>query len=289
MISQTNKKENLKKALISVVILEYKSGTQLRNCVRSFYEATPHADIEIIISSNSCYDEETRLHLTKEFERETIIFNPVNGGFAYGMNRGLELAVGEYIIVCNQDVEMVEGIVEMVQYMKTFPRTGAMSPVLKSRSGIVQDSFRRYVTLPRLLQRNLLRLLRPGLMKYDYPAGEKPFKTDWLCGAFIMINRQVLNSVGRFDEKYFLYGEDVDMCTRIRLAGYDVVLFPKAITLYEGSRRARKLLNRNFLFFFRSHISLWRKFGFFKAPPVDVQKIIVPETEAETISLPENG
>ena len=205
------------------------------------------------------------------FEAEWI-FNDRNGGFAYGMNQGLKKAKGEFLIISNPDAVIIEGFEKMIEFMNKHNEVGAIGPQLLDNDGNIQDNCRNYVSVQSFLFRQLRRSFR------QIPVREKRLDhslvqtVDWLAGAFIMIRREVLVRTGRFDEKYFMYAEDMDWCIRIREAGYEIVYYPMMRVLFSGSRRNREPGTYSKIFLL-SHLKLWNKFGYFSGYP-ERKKII---------------
>lgn len=250
---------------ISVVIVEYYSLDDVRACIDSYKKNIP--DIEIIISSNSMYSIEQQQLLLQEFADCVWSFNDRNGGFAYGMNRGLSLAKGDYLIISNPDCLINKGILQMAAFMTEHAEIGAIAPRIIDKNGNIQDSCRMYVTLPRFVFRQIHRIIhneKSILTKsFDY---DKIQTVDWVIGAFIMVRKDVYRLTNGLCEDYFMYAEDLDWCTRIRQSGYEIVYYPKAEIIYEGSRNARKS-KKYAKIFLKSHLYYWRKFGFFFVRP----------------------
>ena len=213
--------------IISFIIIEYHSLKDIKDCILSIKNECQDIHYEIIISSNSCYAEEKQYDLVLNIPEVRWCFNKKNGGFAYAMNQGLKIAHGKYMAIVNPDVRMDNGLNDMIQFMQSHPFVGAIAPRIVNQEGVIQDSARSYVCLQ----------------------------------AFIMVRREVYEKTLGMDEYYFMYAEDLDWCTRIRSVGYEIVYYPLARVIYEGSRSARHSLKYAKIFF-KSHIYYWRKFGF---------------------------
>lgn len=248
--------------MISIVIIEYKSIEEIRICIERIRKFCADIAFELIVSSNSQYPKEQQQQLVSEFPSIIWTFNERNGGFAYGMNQGLALAKGEYLVILNPDVELCESIEPLAHFLANHKNVGAIAPQLLSSDGKIQDSCRRFVTPLRLFSRQVRRLfIHEASIRnrnFDY---SKIQTIDCVIGAFIMIKREVYETVGELDEHYFMYAEDIDWCTRIWQAGYQVVYNPQIKVYYEGSRRARTTLKYAKIFI-QSHIFYWKKFGF---------------------------
>lgn len=255
----------MNKKSISIVIVEYHSLDEIRRAVPVILNAVPRS--EIIVSSNSQYDKQMQNSLQEEFSGCTWVFNPKNGGFAYAMNRGLEAATGDILVISNPDCMINHGIEEMAEFLCMHPEVGAVAPRIVDEEGRIQDSARPYVSLPGYILRQVKRvILRKEAVlenEFDYT---KVQTVDWTIGAFIMVSRTAYESTKGLCEDYFMYAEDLDWCTRIRKSGLEVVYYPKAEIVYKGSRSARKSI-KYMKIFIKSHLHYWKKFGFFYGYP----------------------
>lgn len=259
------------KPIISFVIIEYFSVDEIEDCVKSISSATGAIPYEIIISSNSQYLEHKRRELPM-FENTRWIFNERNGGFAYGMNRGLKEAKGKYRVIMNSDVKILTSLAPMVEFMDENPDVGAIAPKVVNDKGEIQDSCRPYVSLQSFLYRAYRRISEHTTAvlsnDFDYSTTQT---VDWVIGAFIMVRDIVAEESGGLDEHYFMYAEDLDWCTRIRGMKYEIVYFPETVIEYQGSRYARWKFKYARIFV-RSHLYFWRKFGFFSGYPKRLPK-----------------
>lgn len=251
---------------LSVIVIEYFSKDDLSRLIPSL-ERFMGDDAEIIISSNSCYPQPERDTLTAAFPSCKWLFNRRNGGYAYSLNRGLEVARGEYIAVINPDAVVLQDISPMMAFLEEHPEVGVIAPKMVDDSGAVQDSARSYVSLQAWLLRQAVRVLgrRESVLdrKVDY---NRICTVDWAIGAFMLVRRQVYEKVGGECEDYFLYNEDMDWCLRIRKAGWETVYYPYVTVKYKGTRNARS--NRSSAkIFLRSIFIFWRRFGFFGGYP----------------------
>lgn len=260
------------KPIISFVIIEYFSVDEIEDCVKSISSAAGAIPYEIIISSNSQYPEQKRGSLPS-FENTRWVFNEKNGGFAYGMNRGLEEAGGKYRVIMNSDVKILTHLTPMVEFMDENPDVGAVSPKVVNEKGEIQDSCRKYLSLPSFIYRAYRRITEHTTAvlsnNFDY---SKTQTVDWVIGAFMMVRDKVALETKGLDETYFMYAEDLDWCTRIREYGYEIVYFPNVLIEYQGSRYARWKFKYARIFV-TSVLYYWRKFGFFTGYPARHPKI----------------
>lgn len=251
---------------VSIVVVEYHSTQEIQHCVTALKEHI-HIPYEIIVSSNSCYDEQQKSHIDTSDEHVRWLFNSDNVGFANAMNEGLKVAQGNFKAIMNPDCILTSDIAPMIDFMSAHPEVGAVGPRMVDGEGNIQDTARPYVTLPRFLWRQVKRLvghkasiLTEGM---DYSLVQT---VDWVIGAFIMVSDAAYQATGGLDHRYFMYAEDLDWCTRIRQKGLEVVYYPKTTIIYKGTRRARFALKYAYIFL-ASHLKYWLRFGFFFGQP----------------------
>lgn len=244
---------------LSIIVIEYKSLAEVILFAEQLREQLLDVEYELIISSNSQYKERQQEAIRKRFPDIRWSFNEKNGGFAYGMNRGLEIASGDYLMIANPDLVLKAGLSDAVHFLNDHQDIGALGPCIKDENGEVQDSARPYVTLSGWVRRQLKRVFGKE-EKFDY---SRIRTVDWVIGACILMTREAYQRISELDERYFMYAEDVDACTRIRQSGLEIVYFPPMEVEYKGTRSARHSWKYAKIFL-KSHWSYWRKFGFFR-------------------------
>lgn len=251
---------------ISIVIVEYKSLDELQRCAESLQKGFSY-DVELIVSSNSCYSEEIQEEVRAQFPQFRWSFNEKNGGFAYAMNHGLKLATGDYLIIANPDCVFIETLDSMVEFLRVHPEVGAIAPQIVDDNRQIQDSCRQYVSVQSFIWRQIKRIITKQEVLLNPRLNYSKIQTvDWVIGAFIMVPRAVYEKTGGLSDEYFMYAEDVDWCTRIRQEGWEIVYYPEVKIQYKGTRSARKNTNSAKIFL-RSHKTYWKKFGFFYGYP----------------------
>lgn len=243
---------------LSLVVIEYKSIEEIGVFIEKAQEALVQADYEIIISSNSLYDNAKRDEIMNIFQDVRWVFNERNGGFAYGMNEGLKVAKGEVLIVVNPDVKILSSLTPMISYLQSHLDVGLIGPKIIDNESVIQDSFRHFVTPWGFFVRQVGRIKDKGeLHEKNY---QEPVSIDWVIGAFMMCRRDFYNKVGGLSDDYFMYCEDMDWCMRAHKAGYSVVYYPEAVIEYKGTRAARKSM-KYALIHIKSLLTFWRKYG----------------------------
>lgn len=240
---------------LSIVIIEYKSLDEVQKLQNNIIKE----DYDVVISSNSLYSPEKQEQIRKRYSWAKWSFNSQNGGFAYGMNEGLRVAKGNVMVVMNPDVRLKTSLQPMIDYLMAHPEVGIIAPKIVDDNGIIQDSFRHFVTPWSFFIRQLEWIKNHG--KLHVADLKEPVHCDWVIGAFMMVRRDFYDKVGGLSEDYFMYCEDMDWCKRAHLSGYDVVYFPESIIEYKGTRAARKSWKYAKIHI-KSLLTYWKKFGF---------------------------
>ncbi|MGC8741647.1 MAG: glycosyltransferase family 2 protein [Candidatus Sumerlaeaceae bacterium] len=247
---------------LSVVIVNRNTKDVLRVCLRSLHQPQPADDVEIIVVDNGSTDGSSEM-VTSEFPRVRLIALPENRGFAVANNIGMRQARGRYFLVLNSDTEIIgDALQQISDFMDTHPDVGALGPKLLNPDGTLQYScrrfpsfrtalFHRYSLMTKLFPRN--RFSSQYLMT-DI-GHDKTMDVDWVSGAALVIRREVFESVGGFDEEFFMYAEDVDWCYRIKMAGWRVVYLPDARILHHIGKSTRLV---PYAMTYQRHRSMWR-------------------------------
>lgn len=243
--------------MISVVVIEYNSLEDIDKFIKPVMDYFG-SDYELIISSNSLYSNDEKERISRQYNFARWVFNKRNGGFAYGMNEGLKVSKGDVFVVMNPDVRPLTSIQTMVRYLKAHKNIGIIAPKIVDEDGVVQDSFRHYITPWRFFLRHIERIKMDN--RLSVMNVQQPIQVDWVIGAFMMCRRDFYERVGGLSDAYFMYCEDMDWCKRAHLAGYDVTYFPEAIIKYKGTRSARKSWKYTKIFM-KSLFTYWKKYG----------------------------
>lgn len=240
--------------MTSKIIIEYHSLGE----IAKFEDLRSLTNAELIISSNSLYSRDIQQDIKKNYPWAKWVFNAKNGGFAYGMNEGLKVTNGDILVVMNPDVKLTSSLEPMVDYLQNHPEVGIIAPKIVDEQGVVQDSFRHFITPWSFLMRQLGWIKNHGELQVTEL--KEPMLCDWVIGAFMMVRRDFYEKVGGLSEDYFMYCEDADWCKRAHLAGYDVVYYPDVVVEYKGTRAARRSWKYAKIHL-KSLLTYWRKYG----------------------------
>lgn len=186
--------------------------------------------IEVLITINLPEDETPFQDLPFP---SRIIRNPAPKGFGANHNAAFEQSRGRFFVVVNPDIRLPSLDVQQLLAVFADPQVGAVAPVVLNGAGGIEDSVRRFPTIASLMRRVLLKQRVPG-----YQWGHDPISVDWTAGMFVVFRREAYAAVGGFDHlRFFMYFEDVDICRRLRRAGWQIILQP-AISLIHDAQRA---------------------------------------------------
>jgi len=207
----------------------------LDNCLESVYRTIEKIQFEVILVDNSSKDDGLE-SILKCYTKIQFINNSKNLGFARANNQGAKIASGDFLFFINPDTIMTEGAVEsMLDYIRSDSSIGILGPKVLNSDQTIQYScrkfptiwsglFNRYSLTTRLFPNN--RYSRDYLMlDYDHNSTRS---VDWVSGCCMMIPAPIFKKINGFDENYFLFIEDVDLCQDIKKQGLRVVYFPNA-------------------------------------------------------------
>jgi GT2 family glycosyltransferase len=156
-------------------------------------------------------------------------------GFGANQNQAFTQTSGRHFCVINPDIRLTCNPFTPLMLCANLSSVGVIAPVVVSEEGVLEDSARRFPTPFTILRK----LFRQGLV-HDYAMRDHPIHPDWVAGMFMMFPREVFERVGGFDERYFLYYEDVDICARLRLLGYQAVVCPGARVVHHAQRHSHR-------------------------------------------------
>ena len=221
--------------LVDVVIVSYNSREHLRLAAEPF---ASHPDIHVVVVDNDSRDDS--LSTLTELPVEMIALDH-NNGFAYGCNRGWTAGSAPFVLFLNPDARLdPTELRRLVEVLEHEPRAGLAAPRIVDENGTTDFSIRRF---PRLrsaygqaffMQRLFPKASWVDEVIRDPAAYERPAVVEWISGACMLIRRDVLEQVDGWDEGFFLYCEDIDLCKRIRDAGFEVRYEPSCVAVHQG-------------------------------------------------------
>lgn len=232
---------------LSVCTANFNTRELLRQYLKSLYENTPELDFEVIIVDNGSTDGSVEM-LQTEFPQVRLIANPTNVGFSKAYNQAFRAATGRYVVCLNSDIIVLPGaLAAMYQFLEDHPEVGAVSCKLLNADGSLQYSCGRSPTVIGLAFNSLgLSRLFPKcrffarFLMTDWEHNEVR-QVDQPAGACLMIRGRTLAEVGLFDERFFVYFEDVDWCYRSKMAGWPIYFIPYAQVIHLGGQTSERV------------------------------------------------
>jgi len=250
---------------LSVIIVNYNVKYFLEQCLYAVQKACRSIEAEIIVVDNNSTDG-SRDFLEPAFPEVRFIWNDRNAGFAKANNQAIEIARGEFILFLNPDTLVPEDCLEScLRFLGSQEAPGALGIKMVDGSGkFLKESKRAFPSpLTSLYKLSGLSVLFPRARTFArYHLGnlseDENHEVDVLAGAFMMIPKKILKEIGNFDERFFMYGEDVDLSYRIQRAGYKNHYFAGSSIIHfkgESTRRG----SMNYVRMFYSAMSLFVK------------------------------
>lgn len=249
----------------SIIIVNYNAGAALKELVDSLAPET-RDDVEAIVVDNASDDDS--MELIKDCTvRARTIMNGENLGFAKGANQGIGASSGKYILLLNPDVVVRPGALkELESALDEDERVGIAGGKIFGPDGGFQLACRRgfptpWVSFCRLSGLSFRFPKSRTLARYNltYLDENEANEADAVSGSFMMIRKAALAETGHFDEDYFLYAEDIDLCYRVKKAGWKVVYTPAAVITHKKRVSARKNPVRSSYEFYNTMWTFHRK------------------------------
>jgi GT2 family glycosyltransferase len=250
---------------VSIVIVTWNCKDYALECLSSLKAQRGHISTEIIVVDNASTDGTPEM-IRDQFPDIRLIRSDRNLGFARGNNVGIHLTRGKYVCLINPDVDVAADCIEkLVDYMECQPSIGLLGPKMLGPDGTVQRSTMRFPTLWNSLCRalafdSLFKRSRAfgGLLMRDF-RHDKVKEVDVLNGWFWVIRRQAMDEVGPLDERFFMYGEDIDWSRRFHQAGWRVVFYPGAEAVHYGGGSSSTAPVRMYVEVQRANFQYWKK------------------------------
>ena len=233
----------MKETLISFCIVNLNAKNHLISCLKSISMSTKCAFFEIIVVDNNSNDGSIEF-LRCQYPRVKLIINLRNDGYTRAINKALKLSKGEYKVVLNPDTELMPNAIDiMINHMKSSKSIGIVGPKVLNIDGSFQKSCRRGVASPGAVFSYFL-----GLSD-KYPNNKKftgyhlnhldeniIHEVSGVSGSCMIINNDLINKIGYFDERYFAYKEDSDYCLTAINNGWKIYYNPESVVVHAGGR-----------------------------------------------------
>jgi N-acetylglucosaminyl-diphospho-decaprenol L-rhamnosyltransferase len=223
---------------LAVVVVNYNTGDYLARALASASEAAGDAGLELVVVDNASTDGSAERAVARH-PGVRLISNPENRGFAAAANQGIRATSAPFVFLLNPDAEIVAGTLGgFAKVARERPGAGAIGPVVRDPDGSVYPSARRIPSVAEGLGHAFLGPFVPNRWSRAYTIAEWDRRTersvDWVSASCVLLRREALDAVGAFDERFFMYVEDVDLCTRLHGGGWDVLFSPELEVVHIG-------------------------------------------------------
>lgn len=219
---------------VDITIVNYNGGEVILECLKSIFSLKDNLDLTVWVVDNDSKDESVE-GIRKKFPRVNLILNQENVGFGRAHNQALKKAKGDYALILNPDTRIESGVIEeLVGYLNSHSDIGAITPKIVFENGKADLTAHRGFPTPLAAFKYYI-LKDESLYHLTDRMSDQPHEVDSIGGAFFLTPRAVLDKVGVFDEDYFMYAEDIDLCLRIKKAGFKVIYYPgREVLHYKG-------------------------------------------------------
>jgi N-acetylglucosaminyl-diphospho-decaprenol L-rhamnosyltransferase len=227
---------------LSTIIVSYNTASLLPFATKCIGVASEGMAVETLFVDNASKDNSAEV-IRCGFSDCRLIENTTNVGFGRANNQALPFATGRYVLLLNTDAFVApDTLTQTLAYMDANPRCGILGVRLVGRDGVLQPCCRYFPTPWNtfLLRTGLNRIFR-GVQMVDDMAWDHATvrKCDWVVGCYYLVRKELIDQIGLFDPRYFLYFEEVDHCFAAKKAGWDVVFYPHTTVVHIGGESAK--------------------------------------------------
>ena len=247
--------------ILSIIIVNWNTRQDLLECLESIFANPTVAELEVVVVDNASTDGSAEA-VANIYPHVKLIQSSENTGFAKANNRAVALTTTKYWLLLNPDTLVHSGAIDrLLQYLAEHANVAAVGPRLINPDGSGQLSVWRRPTLFREWWR---------LFHFDrlYPLSQYPpfvltstqsRRVDILHGACLLLRGDVVRGMGLFDEDYFVFSEEIDLCDRLGLAGWELHWVPQAVVTHKGSQSTRQVADAMFIELYRNKTKFFRK------------------------------
>lgn len=232
---------------ITISLISLNQAHHLRRLLPTLEKSVQGLDARILMVANRCVDDSVE-YVRKNYPQIDILENPGITGYGGNHNLNLERSDSEYFVIMNSDMMVKpDTFKNIIAFMKTDEKLGIVAPKVLNEDGSIQYLNKRYPSVFDLFLRKfcpliLQRFFRDRMDAYEMKDTDYSTVMDvpLLSGSFLFCRSDLLKKLAGFDEQFFLYFEDYDLCRRFQLAGYRTVFYPEAEAVHFWERSAHK-------------------------------------------------
>lgn len=252
---------------LSIIIVSWNTKKLLRDCLKSIYENTKKYSFEIFVVDNNSPDLSAEM-VKEDFPDVNLIANKENLGFAPANNQALKLAKGNNILLLNPDTVVLDfAIDKMLDYL-TLNECDLLTCKLLNTDGSLQKSVNNFYSFWETLLEN--RFFSALSQKFNFKKGyfksiwdhNSTIEIDWARGAVLMFKRTVMEKIGLLDERYYIYGEEIDFYYRARQSGFKAVFVHNILITHHGKSSSKQKRTQMFIQNYKSlYLFLKKNYG----------------------------
>lgn len=222
---------------VTAIVVTYNSRHSVARALRPLHEAAMSGLLRCLVVDNASADR-TASFVRRHFPWCTVIETGVNLGFGRACNLGFGLTRTPYALLLNPDAALPRSALEqLVSFMDTHSRAGIGAPAVLEPGGRLQ--YAGGLPTPTRVVMDALGIDGADPDRRPIIPGQRPFRTTWLCGAILLLRRAMLDELGGFDSRYFLYFEETDLCRRAAASGWELWAVGESIGMHTNGMSAR--------------------------------------------------
>ena len=247
--------------ILSIIIVSWNTRQDLLRCLASIWADPPACSFEVLVFDNASKDGTTEA-VSAEYPQVRLKVSSENLGFARANNGAASIAQGQFWLLLNPDTIVHPGALDaLVRYLARQPHVAGVGPRLVNLDGSLQPSIERLPSLFREWWRlfHLDRLYPVSQYPQAVLASQAPQQVEVINGACLLLRADVVRPMGLFDEDYFVYSEEIDLCDRLGQAGWELHWLPEAVVTHSGGRSTSQVADHMFLELYRNKIKFFRK------------------------------
>ncbi|WP_040213613.1 glycosyltransferase family 2 protein [Clostridium polynesiense] len=252
---------------ISIIIVSYNTKQLTLDAIESVFKTTKNVSYEIFVVDNASKDGSVEAIKKSYGDKVKLIENKENLGFSAANNMAIKKSQGRYILLLNSDtIVKNDTIAKTIAYMDDNTEAGVLGCKVLLRDGKLDKACKRGFPTPWNSFSYLLKLdkIFPGDKRFGgyhltYINENETAEVDCVMGAYMLLRKEIIESVGLLDETFFMYGEDVDWCYRIKEAGWKIIYYPEAEIIHYKKASSAKKGTKTIIEFYRAMYIFYNK------------------------------
>lgn len=267
MIEKEDNRLNKNELDLTISIVNTNNKDMLKSCLKSIYDTTKKTSFEVIVADN--FSTDGSIEMIKESFPEVIITSIIpRNGYGFCHNRAYEKSQGRYFLLLNEDMIILpEAIDIMVEKIKKDKMIGALGCKLLNPDGTLQISCSRFPSIlteivntffPYTIFSNYsINKFRQQIIDWDY---NNELDVDCIMGSCMLIPRKIIEIIGLFDERFYIYSEEVDLCKRIKNEGLKVHFTPESQIIHFQAFTTEAMSEKMYVIYLESRIKYFKKY-----------------------------